>query len=617
MEEKLDSINWQDLGLKCGIEIHQQLEGKKLFCNCPTQIREDEPHFKFTRKLRATAGELGKIDKAAEQEMKKDRSFVYEAYTDTNCLVELDEEPPKPPSQENLNTALTVAKLLKANPIDEIHFMRKTIVDGSNTSAFQRTALVARDGKIETEQGTVRIPTIIIEEDAAKIIKEDKQSVTYRLDRLGIPLLEISTSADIKTPEQCKDTAEKIGLLLRSTGKAKRGLGTIRQDVNVSIKNGARIEIKGAQDLRAIPKLVATEALRQKKLLEIKEELKKRNAKEIITRVTDVTDIMKHSGSKIINKSIQQGGKILGIKLTKFAGLLGKELQPNKRLGTEMSERAKVIAGIGGIFHSDELPDYGIEQREVDELKGTLDCGNADAFVIVADEKQRAESALNAVVQRANETIIFVPSEVRKANEDATTSYLRPMPGAARMYPETDIKPIKTTKEQFEALKLPELIETKTTRYQMFGISKDLAQTIAKSEKTEFFEQLLQKFRKLKPSYIADIFVGAQTAIKRQYGVEINPTEKDFIDLFSALQEGEISKESVIEILKENKPVESLLYNYKLLTDAELKEQIKEIVEQNKGIPMNALIGKAMEKLRGKAEGKKIVEMLQRTAGKL
>ncbi|MBI4141442.1 Glu-tRNA(Gln) amidotransferase subunit GatE, partial [Candidatus Woesearchaeota archaeon] len=428
-------INWQDLGLKCGIEIHCQLEGTKLFCNCKTQIREDEPDVVFKRKLRASAGELGELDKAAKQEMQKNRAFIYEAYTDGNCLVEMDEEPPHLLSYENLNTALTVAKLLKATIIDEIHFMRKTIVDGSNTSGFQRTALIARNGSITTNTNTIKLPTIILEEDAAKIIKEDKNSVTYRLDRLGIPLIEISTTPDITTPQQCKEVAESIGLLLRSTGKAKRGIGTIRQDVNVSIKNGNRVEIKGAQDLRMLPKIVATEALRQKKLLEIKNELSKRKIKEVSAEITDITNIMNHSGSKIIAQTITKGGKVLAIKLEKFSEVLKTETQLNKRLGTEFSERAKIIAGAGGIFHSDELPAYGIEQKEIQKIKGTLLCEPQDAFVIVADEQDKAQKSLLAVIQRANEAIVGVPSEVRKANDDGTTSYLRPMPGAARMYP--------------------------------------------------------------------------------------------------------------------------------------------------------------------------------------
>lgn len=612
---EIKDINWKDLGLKCGIEIHGQLEGTKLFCNCLTRIRDDEPDVIFKRKLRAVAGELGQLDKAAQQEMQKDRTYNYEAYTDGTCLVEMDEEPPHPISQNNINTALMVAKLLKANIVDEIHTMRKTIVDGSNTAGFQRTTLIAINGAIITATGTIGIPAIVLEEDAAKNIKEDANTVTYRLDRLGIPLLEISTTPDITTPEHCKEVAEAIGLLLRSTGKSKRGLGTIRQDVNVSIKGGTRVEIKGVQDLRLLPKVVATEALRQKKLLEIKEELTKRKTKEIPFNIVDVTQIMKHSGSKIIAQTITKGGVVFSILLSGFAGLIGTEIQPNKRLGTEFSERAKVIARVGGIFHSDELPAYGIEQREINEIREILLCKPNDAFVLVADEKTKTKKALNAVVQRALEAITGVPSEVRKVNEDATTNYLRPMPSAARMYPETDVQPLNITKEQIAAIKLPELIENKIRRYETFGLSKDTAQTLAKSDKTTFFEQSIQQYKKIKPAYIAEILVGVEKAVKTQHNVEINPTEEDFETLFDALNKGEIAKENTLEILRQNKPVTDIIHQYKLMSDAELKETVKNIVDTNKGLAFNALIGKAMQQLRGKAEGKKIVEMLQKMAG--
>src|SRR3989338_1320255 len=98
-------LDYHHLGLMMGLEIHQQLEGKKLFCNCPTQIRDDQPHFTIHRKLRASAGESGEIDIAAQQEQSRGRSFAYEGYTDTTCLVEADEEPPHELNKDALYTA--------------------------------------------------------------------------------------------------------------------------------------------------------------------------------------------------------------------------------------------------------------------------------------------------------------------------------------------------------------------------------------------------------------------------------------------------------------------------------------------------------------------------------
>ncbi|MBW3016480.1 Glu-tRNA(Gln) amidotransferase subunit GatE, partial [Candidatus Woesearchaeota archaeon] len=586
---------------------------KKLFCECNSTIQEKKPDYTIERKLRAVVGETGEIDIAAAQEALKGKTHIYEAYDENCCLIELDEEPPRKLREEALSIAIQLGKLMKTKFVDEVQVMRKTVIDGSNTTGFQRTALVGYDGKIETSQGKVTIPTILIEEDAARPIKEETDKITWRLDRLGIPLLEISTGPDIKTPEHCAETAEKIGLLLRSTGKVKRGLGTIRQDVNVSIEGGQRVEIKGAQDLKLIPKWVELEAQRQEKLLEIKKELEKREVKEVYAQIVDVSRLLKNSKSKIIETTLKKGGAVLGIKLPCFKGLIGKEIQPKRRLGTEFSDRAKVSARVGGIFHSDELPNYGILPDEVEQISKHLDCGNHDAFVIVADTKEKSEKALQAVIIRANDAIKGVPKEVRKPNEDGTTTFMRLMPGAARMYPETDVLPIKLTKEMLE-VELPELIEHKIKRYEKMGIGADLAELTAKSEKAALFDQFVKSFKTLKPAYIAEILMTAERTIKRQFNIEITPTDEDYCTLFTALEHDEISKESVLDILKENKPVKTVLNKYKTLAEGELLRELTKIIEQNKGAPPNALMGKAMAQLRGKASGQKIAELLKKLA---
>ncbi|MEM4263703.1 MAG: Glu-tRNA(Gln) amidotransferase subunit GatE [Candidatus Woesearchaeota archaeon] len=610
----MEKADLERLGFKCGIEIHQQLEGNKLFCKCPTIIREDEPHFKVKRKLRAVVGETGKIDIAAAEETAKGKYYVYEGYHDTTCLVELDESPPNPINKEALATALQVSKILEGKFVDGAQVMRKTVVDGSNTSGFQRTCLIARNGVLKTSEGNIGVPTIILEEDACRPIKDEKDRVVFRLDRLGIPLMEIGTTPDIKTPEHAREVAEKLGMLLRSTGKAKRGIGTIRQDINVSIKEGNRVEIKGAQDLKAIPKLIEQEIIRQTNLVEIKKELLKRKAKKQEPEIKDVSETLKHSGSKLVTKNLQAGNFILGIKLSGFKGLTGKEIQPGRRLGTELSDRAKTTAGVGGIIHLDELPGYGITEREVEILKKELLCGPEDGFVLVADEKQRAIRALKAVIDRANQAIEGVPCEVRKANPDNTTSYERQMPGAARMYPETDIPPIKITKEMIDAIELPEMIEDKAKRYEKLGLSKDLAELTAKSPKAQLFDALIEKYKKIKPAYIAEIVMTADKTINRQFKIEINPTEEDFELLFDELSSEKISKENVLDILKENKPVSQVIAKYHLMPDEQLEQELKKIVDEHKGMPFNALIGEAMKKLRGKAAGQKISEMLKRLA---
>ncbi|MEO2154735.1 MAG: Glu-tRNA(Gln) amidotransferase subunit GatE, partial [Nanoarchaeota archaeon] len=298
-------MGYKELGLKVGLEIHQQLDTKKLFCNCPSLIRDDNPDGTIKRVLFPSPGETGEVDKAALEERKKGKYFVYEFYNDTNCLVELDEEPPHDINKEALTIALTIAKMLNMNIFDEIHVMRKIVVDGSNTSGFQRTALIAEDGFIELSNGKkLGIETLCLEEDSARKIEEHKDYIVYRLDRLGIPLVEITTKPELNEPEEVKEAAYKIGRLLRAT-KVKRGLGTIRQDINISIKNGNRVEIKGAQNLDLIPEIVKNEVERQLDLLKLKRELLNRFKEEL----KEIIDVEKLENNKLDEKEKEEAIK--------------------------------------------------------------------------------------------------------------------------------------------------------------------------------------------------------------------------------------------------------------------------------------------------------------------
>ncbi len=539
-------MDYKTLGLKCGLEIHQQLEGRKLFCKCPTLMRDDAPHFSIERKLRAAAGEAGSIDIAAKQEQLKGRNFIYQGYHDSTCLVEADCEPPHKINEDALYTALQLCAAVDADVFSVVQVMRKTIVDGSATSGFQRTALLARNGLIDTSLGKVRLTNVSLEEDSCKIINDTPEVKTYSLDRLGIPLIEIGTAPDITTPEQCQETAKKIGMLLRSLSGVKRGLGTIRQDVNVSIKGGARIEIKGAQDLRQMPLLVELEVKRQQELLKIKEELT--GIKLPGLNIIDMTALFSGSASAVIQNTLKKKGKVLGMKLDGFSGLIGREVQPGRRVGTEFSDRAKIRAGVGGIFHSDELPRYGITESEVIAVKERLSCMKNDGFILVSDEEKRAMIALEAVHERASELWQGIPSEVRKANPDGTTSFLRRMPGAARMYPETDVPLIKP---ELKGIKLPELLEEKIARYQKdFSMSKDLAEFIAKSEKVHLFEELIEKYPSIKPAFVAETLTSTPLDIKRQHHQDPDRLEdEDFRKLFMYLAQDKIHKDIVIDVL--------------------------------------------------------------------
>jgi len=602
-------MDYKKLGLKCGIEIHQQLEGQKLFCHCPTLLREETPDFRIRRKIRASAGEEGKVDIAARQEQLRDKTFVYEGYSDTTCLVETDEEPPHNLNPEALSTALQLSTFLNSEISSVIQVMRKTIVDGSNTSGFQRTALIARNGRIQTTDGEVNITNISLEEDSSKIVSESLTERIYRLDRLGIPLIEIGTAPDIKTPEQGIETAKKLGLLLRSLPGIKRGLGTIRQDVNVSVADGERIEIKGAQDLRMLPTIIGLEAQRQVELLKIKQEL--RGLRLSPFEIVDLSTILADCTSKIVQSTLEKKGKILGLMLNGFSGFIGKELQPGYRLGTEFSGRAKIIAGVGGIFHSDELPNYGIEQSDIVKIRKKLKCGSTDAFILICDEEQKARLALKAVHTRASEVLLGIPREVRKANADGTTSYLRPISGEARMYPETDVPLIRPS---LDTINLPELLEDKIKRFQTdLNLSVDLATFIARSDHLLLFEELVKKYPLIKPAFIAETLGPSLLEIKRVYSLDPEKlTEHHFRDLFQYLAEEKIHKDIVLDILIDMITGKFDLAKYETLSTEALEETIRNILGENPTAPLGALMGMCMKKLGGKASGKVISEILQR-----
>lgn len=598
-----------------GLEIHQQLEGKKLFCNCPTILRDDEPDFTVKRFLRASASEMGELDIAAITEQKKEKYILYEGYKDTTCLVELDEEPPHDLNQDALKTALELSLLLKAKIVDEMQVMRKIIVNGSITSGFQRTSLIAYNGILEDQDNPIQIATVLLEEEASKDIEQTQEYYKFRLDRLGIPLIEIATEPDIHSPEQARRVAEKIGMFLRSTEKVKRGLGTIRQDLNISIAGGSRIEIKGAQDLRLISSWIENEVKRQLSLLEIKNELLKRKAKksDIKQEFVDITNLLKFSDSKIIKSAFEKPEPlILAIKLPKFKDLIGKEIQPGRRLGTEFSDYGKVIGGVSGLVHSDELPNYGITEKEKTEIHKFLKCKEDDAFLFIADTKSKTQRAIEAVYERVLKTFEGVPEEVRKPNQDCSTSFMRPIPGASRMYPETDVKPIKITKELLAEIKAPELLTEKAEKLEEnFKISAELAREIVK--KNINLEHYAKLYKNLQPSFITSFLIQLPKEAKTRFNVEITLKEEQFDELLSLINDGKLPKDVALEAMIDLQKTNKINFNkYKAIDDRELEKILKEIISKNKDAKLNALMGEAMKKLKGKVDASKLADKLKK-----
>jgi len=631
MANKLD---YEKLGLKVGLEIHQQLDTKhKLFCNCPTELVDADKQDEFERRLRPTQSELGEVDIAAFFEWKRGRIYHYESPRTGSCLVETDEEPPHELNREALTIALAIAKALHSNIVDEIHVMRKIVIDGSNTTGFQRTTIVSLGGYIEINGKRYGIQTICLEEDAARKVGEEGKKVRYRLDRLGIPLIEIATSPDIHSPEEAEKVALAIGQLLRLTGKVKRGIGTIRQDLNISIEGGVKTEIKGVQRLDLLPKVIEYEVQRQLKLLEIRDELRKRGVREedLIYDFIDVTDVFKKTQSKVIRRTIASGGKVLAVKLPGFKGLLGVELQPNRRFGTELADYARFWGGVGGLFHSDELPKYGISKEEVEKVYEKLKADpSRDAFVIIADKEEKVREALKAVIDRAREALKGIPKETRAANPDGTTRYMRPQPGAARMYPETDIPPVEITEELLkEAEKLvPEPPQRKLKKLvEQHGLSKELAQQVLRSIYLALYEELVEKYGdKVPATIIANTIVSTLKALKGE-GIPVENIEEHHIeDTIRVVAEGKASKEAIPEILAylakyPEKSAEQAVkeLGIKVMSMNEVEKIIDEIVKEMKPLilqrkerAMGPVMGRVMAKLRGKVEGRVVAQIVSK-----
>ena len=618
--------DYENLGLKVGLELHQELDTHKLFCRCPPKLREEEPVLGVKRRLRPTQSEMGEVDRAALAEAIKGKGFRYQLYPDSVCLVELDEEPPHPVNEEALDIALEIALLLNAKPVDEAHVMRKIVIDGSNTCGFQRTVLLATDGRVEVGGLVFSVPTICLEEDAARKIGEGAESIDYRLDRLGISLVEIATGPDFSDPETPAKAALFMGRLMRVTGKVKRGIGTIRQDINISIAGGARQEIKGIQELALISAVIEREVRRQINLLELRDELKRRRTGEVEKRFVDVSGAFSNTHSKVIKDALRAGGVVLAVKLPGFASLLGKEIQPGRRLGTELADHAKLYGKVDGIFHTDELPTCGISEAEIEQIKRSLETTELDAVVLVADQKEKAEAALGAVVDRSNQALEGVPEETRRALPDGNTEFMRPLPGAGRMYVETDISPIPIHPERLERIRkrLPELPEERRARFvRDYGLSEELAERISLSENAGLFEELTEK-SKADPTLVATTLEETFVSLRRE-GVPVENVGKQALtELFGLVARGKLAKEGVPEVLREvsiglgvRAAIDKLgLY---AMAKTELKKLVCEVVGANKKLveergmaAMAPLMGILMGKVRGRADGKLVHELLER-----
>jgi glutamyl-tRNA(Gln) amidotransferase subunit E len=435
--------------------------------------------------------------------------------------------------------------------------------------------------------------------------------------------VEIGTRPDIESPAEARAAAERIGMLLRSTGNVKRGLGSIRQDVNVSIAAGARVEIKGVQQLDDIDDIVENEVGRQVELLDIADELGSRGA--AVGEPVEVSAVFDDTDSGVLQSALAGGGKAMAVRLEGFDGLVGRELQPDRRLGTEFADHAR-RHGAGGVFHTDELPAYGITESEVAELEAAVGAGSTDAVVLVADDPETADLAIEAVADRARAAIDGVPEETRDANDDATTRYLRPLPGSARMYPETDVPPVEP---DVTAVEQPELLTEKVDRYRTeYDLDEGLAEQVAYGRHMPLFEDAVGDG--VDPTLAASTLASTLTELRRDEVPVDALTDDHLLDALALVEGGDVPAEGVptlLETLADDPGLSAAeaveAADLGGVDEAAVREAVAEVVERNaeqveaEGMgAFSALMGECMGALRGKADGDVVSDVLREEIGK-
>lgn len=441
--------DYDRIGFMSGLEVHQQLlTERKLFCRCPAGIyqQEDDYDAEIVRHMRPTLSELGEYDGTALMEFKTRKEIIYRIKSRTACTYEVDDTPPFPLNRQALDIAIRISLLFKLKIVGEVHITRKQYLDGSIPTGFQRTAIIGVEGEIPLgEQRKVRLIQLSLEEDSCREVSDVGHVRIFRTDRLGMPLIETVTYPDMRHPEEVRQACDYIRFVCRSTGQVRTGIGAARQDVNVSCRGGTRAEIKGVSHTKWIPELTHNECFRQWALLNIKNLLSQRLPepepwRPVSVRVRVMTWDLK---SPILRQKRDQGLTIMAVNLPHFRGLLSHFTQPGQCFGDEIEGRLKVIACLErpNMTHSEALEPV-IETADWQRIKQELQAGQGDAQVVFWGPEDDMKTALETVEERCRLAFSGVPNETRKPLEDGTTVFERVLPGADRMYPDTDSKPI-------------------------------------------------------------------------------------------------------------------------------------------------------------------------------
>lgn len=521
-----DTGYYSALGFKSGLEIHQQLDTKtKLYCHCPVGYRNDAPDAVILRHMRPTLSEMGTYDGTALMEFKTHKQVVYHLYRDNVCTYEMDDTPPFPINQQALDFAMEIALMLNCKLVDEVHITRKQYLDGSIPTGFQRTAIVGVDGWVPYRGRQIRIQQLAIEEDACREVSDVGHQVVFRTDRLSTPLVEIVTKPDMFTPQEITEVDELLGRLLRASGRVRRGIGSARQDVNVSITGSDRVEIKGVPRTWDIRALTHYEALRHKALLELRDELRKRGitVDSFRAKERDVSGILAGSKNARLQQIRKAGWPIHAISLKGWGPLARFKTQPGMTFAHELAGRVRVIACV------DEMPNLyvldghgeGISVEDETRVRKAIGATDADAVVLAWGPGEDARTAVLEIVARAKEATLGVPQETRQHLPDACrTDFERVLPGPDRMYPDTDSPPVPLARERVAAIVAQRALRPweREELYAAKGVPPSVARQLAIHRHARLFERLVDKGG-VDARLLAVALVEWQTAIRRARNV--------------------------------------------------------------------------------------------------
>jgi len=613
--------DYRTVGFKSGLEVHQQLlTEKKLFCRCPAGMYSDQYNAEILRHMRPTLSELGEYDGTALMEFKTRKEIIYRISRETVCTYEMDDTPPFEINDEALDIAFGLGMLYGSSMVDEVHIARKQYLDGSIPTGFQRTAIVCLDGRVPFKDRHIQVIQLSIEEDSCREVSDIGHRRTYLTDRLGMPLVETVTGPDMKTPQEVAEVAEILRRLARSTGKVRSGIGAARQDVNVSVTGGTRIEIKGVPRIPLIPLLTYNEAMRQWNLLRLRDELNRRGiTKDTFESVTtDVTRLLKKTRYQPIASAILTGMKVLCVSLKGFKGLLRWETQTDTYFSREISDRVRVIScltTLPNIIHSDS-PSETIATSEWNTLKKAVNASEDDTIVLVWGDEQDAKSGAAEIAIRAKEATIGIPSETRQALRDGTNGFERILPGADRMYPDTDLPPKKITQERIARIRagLPEPVWEREARYRSLGVPAEHIEKLAMSPLAGIFEDAINKSN-INPRFAARVLLEYPRRLKKEHLPVEKLTGENYDSLFRLMNEGKIVKDSLYFILRESlasgRDIESTVQP--LSNSEEIKAIVLKHAEKLKSTKIRRpekaktiLMGMIMEELRLKASGSEV-----------